>query len=204
MVKKVKINEIKLLGGKVCLDFVNTIHDRIHEPFYDYLTDVHALVEWALLTNIIQSEQKVTLEKIIGEAPAKASSFFKEALQLRALLWNLFPLIIQKKAIPKPLLSTFNKYVSAYFSKLQLIPNKTGFIENWQMEASNLHQITAPIIKDAYSLMLQDDLERIKSCPNCGWLFYDGSKNRKRRWCSMTTCGSRVKALQWYNKQKSK
>jgi predicted RNA-binding Zn ribbon-like protein len=36
---------------------------------------------------------------------------------------------------------------------------------------------------------------RLKACPaqDCGWAFYDRSKNRSGRWCSMAVCGSREK-----------
>ena len=37
---------------------------------------------------------------------------------------------------------------------------------------------------------------RVKACRvhSCRWLFYDRSKNRSSAWCSMSICGSRVKA----------
>jgi predicted RNA-binding Zn ribbon-like protein len=37
--------------------------------------------------------------------------------------------------------------------------------------------------------------ERLKACANgrCGWAFYDRSRNRSGRWCSMDVCGNRVK-----------
>jgi predicted RNA-binding Zn ribbon-like protein len=34
---------------------------------------------------------------------------------------------------------------------------------------------------------------RLKSCGHCRWLFYDYSKNRSARWCSMELCGNRAK-----------
>jgi len=36
---------------------------------------------------------------------------------------------------------------------------------------------------------------RLKACParDCGWAFYDRSKNQSARWCSMAVCGSREK-----------
>jgi predicted RNA-binding Zn ribbon-like protein len=36
---------------------------------------------------------------------------------------------------------------------------------------------------------------RLKACPgrDCGWAFYDRSKNHSARWCSMAICGSREK-----------
>ena len=37
--------------------------------------------------------------------------------------------------------------------------------------------------------------ERLKVCPadDCAWVFYDESRNRSRRWCSMEVCGNRAK-----------
>jgi predicted RNA-binding Zn ribbon-like protein len=37
---------------------------------------------------------------------------------------------------------------------------------------------------------------RMKACrqETCGWLFYDGSRNRSSSWCSMQICGGREKA----------
>jgi predicted RNA-binding Zn ribbon-like protein len=43
---------------------------------------------------------------------------------------------------------------------------------------------------------------RLKSCPTCGWLFLDASKNRSRRWCSMDTCGAVAKARRYYRRLK--
>jgi len=38
--------------------------------------------------------------------------------------------------------------------------------------------------------------ERLKACPReeCEWAFYDKSKNRSGRWCSMEACGNIEKA----------
>ncbi|WP_433281002.1 CGNR zinc finger domain-containing protein [Pseudonocardia xinjiangensis] len=40
---------------------------------------------------------------------------------------------------------------------------------------------------------------RLKSCanPECRWLFYDGSRSRTARWCSMGACGSIVKSRRY-------
>jgi predicted RNA-binding Zn ribbon-like protein len=40
---------------------------------------------------------------------------------------------------------------------------------------------------------------RLKACPgpHCGWVFYDGSRNRSRQWCSMQICGNRVKGREF-------
>jgi predicted RNA-binding Zn ribbon-like protein len=43
---------------------------------------------------------------------------------------------------------------------------------------------------------LEGDWSRLKACPgdDCGWAFYDYSRNQASAWCSMAVCGSRSKA----------
>ena len=46
--------------------------------------------------------------------------------------------------------------------------------------------------------------DRFKCCelPTCGWAFYDSSRSRTKRWCSMKTCGSRRKAREYYRRKR--
>ena len=48
--------------------------------------------------------------------------------------------------------------------------------------------------------MLDGTWSRLKLCPgeHCGWAFYDQSRNRSGRWCSMAVCGARTKARAHY------
>ena len=55
-----------------------------------------------------------------------------------------------------------------------------------------------------YRASVDGTLGRYKACKQCGWAFYDGSKNRSRVWCDMATCGSQVKARSYRARQKSK
>jgi predicted RNA-binding Zn ribbon-like protein len=42
---------------------------------------------------------------------------------------------------------------------------------------------------------LDGSWSRMKACPgpDCGWAFYDHSRNQASTWCAMSVCGSRVK-----------
>jgi predicted RNA-binding Zn ribbon-like protein len=46
--------------------------------------------------------------------------------------------------------------------------------------------------------------ERLKACPreDCFWAFYDRSKNRSGRWCTMEVCGNVEKARSYRRRQK--
>ena len=52
-----------------------------------------------------------------------------------------------------------------------------------------------PIADSAAKLLTSPDRKRIKECAsnNCLWLFLDTTKNHKRRWCDMKSCGNRAK-----------
>jgi predicted RNA-binding Zn ribbon-like protein len=58
------------------------------------------------------------------------------------------------------------------------------------------------IVEAAVALLVSDAMQKVKSCPTCGWLFLDVSKNRSRRWCSMDTCGAVAKARRYYRRLK--
>ena len=47
-----------------------------------------------------------------------------------------------------------------------------------------------PVAHAAVQLLTAGELDRIKVCGGCRFLFIDESKNRSRRWCSMDDCGT--------------
>ena len=51
------------------------------------------------------------------------------------------------------------------------------------------------VLEAVYAGMQEGGWERLKTCANgrCGWAFYDRSRNRSGRWCSMNVCGNRAK-----------
>ncbi|WP_372700046.1 CGNR zinc finger domain-containing protein [Arthrobacter sp. JSM 101049] len=46
---------------------------------------------------------------------------------------------------------------------------------------------------------------RLKACgnPDCQWVFYDTSRNRSGRWCSMQECGGVMKARAYRRRQRT-
>jgi predicted RNA-binding Zn ribbon-like protein len=50
-----------------------------------------------------------------------------------------------------------------------------------------------PIATAALDLLTSRDVDRIKQCAGCPWVFLDRSKNRSRRWFAMDDCGKHEK-----------
>jgi len=57
------------------------------------------------------------------------------------------------------------------------------------------------ILHEAMALAFSSDKSRIRTCGNCGWLFFDKTRNANKRWCT-STCLSRTKARRYYYAKK--
>jgi predicted RNA-binding Zn ribbon-like protein len=64
-----------------------------------------------------------------------------------------------------------------------------------QPSAGGVDGAIGAILAVAFAAMAEGSWTRLKVCPEetCRVAFYDQSKNRSRRWCSMEVCGNRTK-----------
>jgi predicted RNA-binding Zn ribbon-like protein len=53
-----------------------------------------------------------------------------------------------------------------------------------------------PVVESAADALVVGELGRVRRCADarCPRVFHDGTKNGRRRWCDMATCGNRAKA----------
>jgi predicted RNA-binding Zn ribbon-like protein len=59
------------------------------------------------------------------------------------------------------------------------------------------------ILAVAFGAMLDGSWSRLKTCRQCGWAFYDYSRNRSGSWCSMQICGNRLKTRAYRRRKRS-
>ena len=59
--------------------------------------------------------------------------------------------------------------------------------------ASGVDGALGTILAAVYDALSDGSWERFKACRNCGWAFWDESRNRSAAWCSMQLCGNRLK-----------
>lgn len=87
--------------------------------------------------------------------------------------------------------------------RYELVPDEQGYKlksvpveENWSWV---LQSLALPFAE----LLSSEDISRLKKCDNqdCGWVYYDETKNNTRRWCS-TTCGSLIKVRECRKRKK--
>jgi predicted RNA-binding Zn ribbon-like protein len=184
----------RLLGGRLCLDFADTIEDPRGEAV-DFLHDYDDLVRWSRYAGALDEPLD------LAEAdPDGARAVFQRALRLRAAIDATFRAIARgHDPSPDDLRLLQGEYLDAAgLAVLAREDDRFGW--SWQGRR-DLRAVLWPIVSSALELLTEGDLTRVRECPgtdDCGWLFYDDSRNRTRRWCSMEGCGSRAKMRRYY------
>jgi predicted RNA-binding Zn ribbon-like protein len=64
--------------------------------------------------------------------------------------------------------------------------------------------VVAAVLAATGTAMLDGTWPRLKACvdPDCGWAFYDRSRNRSGQWCDMAVCGSRHKVRAYRSRKR--
>jgi predicted RNA-binding Zn ribbon-like protein len=61
----------------------------------------------------------------------------------------------------------------------------------------------AALLGILHEAQLAGHWSRLKGCRQCGYAFFDRSKNRSAAWCSMSICGNRTKNRAYYRRRQS-
>jgi predicted RNA-binding Zn ribbon-like protein len=185
------------LGGRTCLDFVNTVSSRVQPDFREYVPDYGALAAWAWQVDLIGKQQALDLQGRATKAPQAAHRAHRAAIELREALYRVFCAVIDGETPRNRDMATLNERLIRARPRQSLVPSAAGFVWRRSKESHDLQAPALLVAIAAADFLTGDDLSRLKRCPppeGCGWLFYDESRNRSRRWCSMETCGSWAKS----------
>lgn len=199
------IESLPLDGGRLCLNFINTVHDWTVEDPFEYLCSYSNFLDWSVKVETLSPSERDRQSSLAADNQEKAVSVLQSILEARKVLYNLFLAIAQNRVPNDETQGKFNKLLSEATSGMALeIKGEDLNVQHKWLEKDNFRFLLYPILKSAYDLLISDDLDRVKECGACGWLFYDQSKNKSRKWCSMESCGSNVKAKRYYHRHKKK
>jgi predicted RNA-binding Zn ribbon-like protein len=156
--------------------FVNTLDV---EEVTDELASPAALAAWAVRCAELDRTATVTRKDLA------AAIEVRDALRRVLLAHSGFP-------VPPEELEALNARLSRYQAGVAF--------DGWgepevQARGSGVTRVLAKLLVNVATARAHNTWERCKLCPaeDCLWAFYDHSKNRSRRWCSMDVCGNRTK-----------
>jgi predicted RNA-binding Zn ribbon-like protein len=200
---KQNTSEAELL--QLCLDFANTMdwHASAHPS--ETLLVYADLVAWAQRTHLISDLVAQRLLQRAENEPASAAAALAQAIVWREAIYRIFSAIAAERPVATADLAALNAAISVAYPHLQLVSSGAEFVWGWIGAEDDLACMLWPLVRSAAELLTSPLLARVRECADergCGFLFFDLTRNRSRRWCSMESCGNRAKARRHYNRQR--
>ena len=188
-------------GGRLALDYVNTLSWRGTDRQIDWIASYGDLVAWGEQARIVSARTAASLRR----TPGGAIDGLTRAHRLRATLQRIFLAVAAGDQPGRRDIAAVNRDLASAAPRRRLV--RAGKVFAWAPPgaAAGIDCLLTPILWAAADLLADDELDRVRLCAaeDCGWLFYDQSRNRRRRWCSMADCGNRAKAKRHYARHKA-
>ncbi len=200
--------EMKLVGGRLCLDFINTVDGRksessrshsVESVLGDKLAGYSDLVEWSRHSGIVTATEAERLIQAGKRNAREAKVVFDRALALREALHRTFKATMKSRRPQTADLEIVNDELLRSRTHERLTYQANGFTWEWVDRDTALDRMLWSIAQSAAELLTTGDWSRLRECcgNDCGWLFEDISRNRSRQWCDMQDCGNLAKVRRY-------
>ena len=180
------------LAEALCLDLVNT-EIVANGQAIDLLPDFATFLDWLNRAGVVS-------DRDIREATSHWSGSTGEAALeaakgLRSTIRRAFEAIAAGKPLPAATLSALNPLLAQSPVRAEPVRTKQGVTKRFRLHLREPSDLLAPIAESAADLLSSANYSLVKKCanPSCVLVFYDRTKNHRRRWCSADGCGNRAK-----------
>jgi len=194
-------------AGRLCLDFANTIQDpHVPEGKLCDWADVHDFLDAAARARGQVSDAALLdgYPKAVGNAESRQRAF-EEALRLREAIRCIAADLEGKRPPRSSAVAVINELLREDEGWSALIGNsKEGWRLTHQPRRDTALRHLMPIARSVAQLIADSSAQsRVRKCANpvCPLLFYDDSRTKRRRWCSMAVCGNRAKVAAHQRRQ---
>jgi len=115
--------------------------------------------------------------------------------RMREFLVQVVDRVRQGRKIAVKDLARLNRYLEAAPVVRRLDAESGGATVLLAPAVTGIDAVLGEVAASFADMMATGDPTRIKICANsdCGWVIYDESRNRTRRWCDKTECGNLIK-----------
>ena len=210
------------VGERLWLDFVNTEpvaapHGARHAvPLADVadvalhvadaLRDFDTFVAWLESAAILDAERAQGIRRRALQQPTGAAATLIDARRVRATLRILAERGTSASQVRVDALSEINRVLgrSAGTRRLEL-RGDGSYARAFVPVGDAFAGLMIPIVESAADAMILGELGRVRRCADsrCPRVFFDRTKNGRRRWCDMATCGNRAKAARHRARRKN-
>ena len=182
------------IGERLWLDFVNSDAGWRNA---DALRDFDGMMQWLEVASVVDAERATGMRRRAHQQPAGAAAALVDARRIRGALRVLAERGALVDHVRLAALTEINRVLgrSAGTRRLELRTDGT-FARSFVPVGDAFAGLMIPIVESAADALILGELTRVRRCADvrCPRVFYDSTKNGRRRWCDMSTCGNRAKA----------
>jgi len=182
------------VAERMWLDFVNSDSGARGT---DALHDFGRFANWLAAGQVLDAERAATMQRRALQQPTGALAVLGDARRVRAVLRVLAERGAHAADARLDALGEINRVLgrSAGTRRVEL-HDDGSFARAFVAVGDAFAGLLIPIVESAADALILGELERVRRCadPRCGRVFQDETKNGRRRWCDMATCGNRAKA----------
>jgi len=188
---------------EVSLDFVNSkVFGGNTEPDGDLFSDYYRILQWCRHLEILTNDDVERLSQIANSRPEDKQTAFENIVRLRDANYRILSAVAHKQPPVKADTEILNQVLTEALPHLKLIPTDERFTWEWEKDLDSMEWMVWSIARSTAELLTSNQVQRIRQCDGCYWMFMDTSRNGLRRWCDMKTCGNRAKARRHYERVK--
>jgi predicted RNA-binding Zn ribbon-like protein len=184
---------INLWGETLCLNLANTVDwtdgdEHVDPDLTDVLRTTDLARRWGVRLGLLEERTGLTI----------SSDELHRLRRLRDAVYATFSAIARDRAPAREHLNVLWSQHQEAIKNAEL-NDATPFAPSWALDDPRRLRFAAA--GDAIALLTDPSrLARVSRCPgrDCGWLFLNLSG--RRRWCSMSACGSREKMRRAYRR----
>ncbi|WP_348788974.1 ABATE domain-containing protein [Leifsonia sp. NPDC080035] len=172
--------------GTSALDFVGTLRARRNDEPTEKLDSPDALDAW------------FTEAGLMDRAPGARAADVEEAVELREAIYALVFARMHEEALPAGAVTVVNRHASG--SPVGLRLDRDGAV----VRDARVGEGLAQLARQTVEIVGGPEGAVLRECgrPECTQVYLDHSRGHRREWCSMKTCGNRMKATAFRARQK--
>lgn len=208
--------EMKFIGGLLCLDFVNTVGARVSirrdqrtsdyadTVLRDKLRDYPDLLTWSHMAGLVSTREAHRLERGAEGQPQHAAQTLERATRMREALYRILKSHLEGWRPEHRDWEILTRELAIARAHEHLVRSGTGFVWAFDDSEDALDGALWRVSLSAADLLTSAELDQVRQCSGdeCGWMFLDTSRNRRRRWCDMKECGNRAKVRRFRQGQR--
>jgi len=186
------------VGDRFWLDFVNT-DDAVRGARVDALADFATFARWLEASGTLDAERAGGLLRRAELQRAGATAALADARRVRAVLRRLAEqgAGAASAGARADALVEINRVLGRSAGTRRVERRADGaYVRVFVAVGDAFAGLMIPVVDSAADALILDELPRVRRCANarCARVFFDNTKNGRRRWCDMATCGNRAKA----------